>query len=244
MPETALSLGPIVFRDFEIPSAITFGGRQRLATHYLSTGRRVTDVLGPDDATIIFTGVLSGALATQRAREIDTLRSLGQPLTLAWNSFSYLVIIGQFRAEYRNQWWVPYTISCAVLENPITAGLLSALSATAEALVGLNLMYAAVPATLLPFPDPRGAIPANPASFTRTQAATTVSELEAAAAILATQRQKREVRAGNLSIGQTMPLGSVASDLFTMVSIAGDLQFLALAQDCLGQVRALLSQPN
>jgi hypothetical protein len=244
MSESALSLGPMAFRDFEIPSAITFGGRQRLAVHYLGTGRRITDVLGPDDATISFTGVLSGSQATQRAREIDTLRSLGLPLTLAWNTFSYLVVISSFRSEYRNRWWVPYTVSCAVLENPLIPGALSALPAAAEALAALDFMYTIVPSNLLPLTDLRSTLPSNVSSITRSDSASTLSTLLVARDLLNAQRQNREAQSVRLSFGDVVPLSAVMNDLSSMAQIAGDLQYLALSQDCLGQASALLAQEN
>jgi hypothetical protein len=141
MSGTTLTLGPIVFRDFEIPSAITFGGRQRMAVRYLTTGQRVIDTLGPDDATISFAGVLSGPNASARARDIDALRTQGRPLGLSWNTFLYSVIIRSFEADFKNQWWINYRIHCMVLANPNVGGATTALSAVAEALDSLNIMY-------------------------------------------------------------------------------------------------------
>ena len=51
----------IVFQDFELPSGINFGGRQRLALHRLPGGSRVIDALGRDDAQISFAGIFTGS---------------------------------------------------------------------------------------------------------------------------------------------------------------------------------------
>ena len=115
-----LLLGPVAFAGFEIPERIGFGGRQRMAVHRLPGGARVIDTLGPDDADVVWSGVFSGAEAMARARELDALRCAGLPLPLTWDGFFALVVIAQFSAEYRNPSWVPYRISCTVLENPLT----------------------------------------------------------------------------------------------------------------------------
>ena len=49
-----LLLGPVLFRDFELPGQITWGGKQRLAVHHLPGGRRVIDAMGRDDAAIVW----------------------------------------------------------------------------------------------------------------------------------------------------------------------------------------------
>ncbi len=242
MSDATLSLGPIVFRDFEIPASITFGGRQRLAVHYLSTGRRVTDILGPDDAAISFAGVLSGPLAAGRAREIDTLRTLGQPLALAWNTFKYPVLIAAFQAEYRNQWWIPYKISCSVIENPVLVDFSAALSMTDEALAALNLMYNIVPAALLPIPDTRSAIASYAAGSSPAGLAATATTLHASVAALQTQQQHQEAKAAALSTDSPIPIGQFIEGFGSIVQAAENIQFLALSQDCIGQAAVYLAR--
>jgi hypothetical protein len=117
MVDVALLLGPIAFQDFEVPSAINFGGAQRLALHRLAGGARVIDVQGRDDAQIRFSGVISGADATLRARSLDELRVAGMVLPLTWDVFYYSVLISEFRADYRNGRWIPYQITCTVLQD-------------------------------------------------------------------------------------------------------------------------------
>ena len=117
MPDVALLLGPIAFQDFEIPSGVNFGGRQRLALHRLPGGSRVIDALGRDDAQISFAGIFAGPNATQRARALDQLRVAGAALTLTWDVLFYTVLISNFYADYRNGWWIPYQIVCTVLED-------------------------------------------------------------------------------------------------------------------------------
>jgi len=130
-----LSLGDVDFAAFEVPSVIAFGGRQSLAVYRLPGGVRVVDALGPDDSDITWRGILSGAGATDRARALDALRIAGQPATLAWDEFFYSVVIGDLQFEFCNSWWIPYKISCVVVDDPGTpalAAVVSILSAVAS----------------------------------------------------------------------------------------------------------------
>ncbi|HEY7579416.1 MAG TPA: hypothetical protein VH855_17620 [Acetobacteraceae bacterium] len=117
MSDIALLLGPIAFRDFELPSGVNFGGRQHLAVHRLPTGARVVDTLGRDDAEICFTGIFTGPDATMRARSVDEMRVSGLALPLTWDVFFYTVLIAEFCADYRNGWWIPYYVRCTVLQD-------------------------------------------------------------------------------------------------------------------------------
>jgi hypothetical protein len=112
-----LQLGTVNFQDFEIPARIRFGGAQRLAVHVLPGGARVIDAMGRDDADIAWSGMFSGSDAAERARGIDLMRAQGGVWTLAWDEFCYLVVVGQFDAAYEHSNWVPYRISCKVVQD-------------------------------------------------------------------------------------------------------------------------------
>jgi hypothetical protein len=128
MPEVVLLLGPIAFQDFEIPSAINFGGGQHLEVHRLPGGKRVIDAMGRDDARISFSGIFSGSNATLRARSVDALRSAGMPIEFTWDVFFYTVLISDFHADYRNSWWIPFRITCTVLQDEASALIQSVVS--------------------------------------------------------------------------------------------------------------------
>jgi hypothetical protein len=117
MSDFSLTLGPVAFAGFELPSSITVGGRQRLAIHRLPGGIRIIDALGPDPADIAFSGIFTGPDAADRARLLDTLRIAGATLPLAWDAFTYTVILERFEADYRSPWWIPFRISCTVLRD-------------------------------------------------------------------------------------------------------------------------------
>ncbi len=72
--------------------------------------------MGRDDAQIAFSGIFSGSDATLRARILDELRASGLTLPLTWDVFFYTVMISEFHADYRNGWWIPYQITCTVLQ--------------------------------------------------------------------------------------------------------------------------------
>ena len=134
MADVSLFLGPIVLQDFEVPSGINFGGRQRVAVHRLPGGLRVIDALGRDDAQISFAGIFTGTDATLRARGVDELRVAGIALPLSWDVFFYTVLITDFRADYRSGTWIPYCIVCTVLQDEAQALLQTTASLATVAL--------------------------------------------------------------------------------------------------------------
>ena len=239
-----LTLGPVIFQDFEIPATITFGGRQRLAIRYLTTGERVTDVLGPDDATISFTGILSGPTASTRAREIDTLRTIGQPQTIAWGAFTYTVVIANFESEFENEGWIPYKIHCVILQNQNILPILRSLSSAAEALASLELMYTTVPSALLSMTDPRNAIAAYNARGIANGGADLAMTLQNSAETLATEQHRQE-----LVLVSMLPSGTTSPHAFiegfnAAVGLVSNLQYLALSRDCLGQAAVYLENEH
>jgi hypothetical protein len=125
-----LQLGPVSFQDFALPGKIRFGGAQRLAVHTLPGGVRVIDAMGPNDADIAWGGAFSGPDAADQARALDLMRAEGSMWTLAWDAFCYLVVIASFDASYEHVNWVPYRISCAVVQDLAQAaeGLLASLA--------------------------------------------------------------------------------------------------------------------
>jgi hypothetical protein len=128
MSDFSLTLGPVAFAGFEIPSSITLGGKQRLAIHKLPGGIRIIDAMGPDPADLAWSGIFTGPDAADRARILDTLRVAGLQLLLTWDAFLYTVIIESFEADYRSPWWIPYRVSCAVVRDEAAALVTGVLS--------------------------------------------------------------------------------------------------------------------
>jgi hypothetical protein len=161
----ALSLGGIVFTDFEVPGVLTFGGAQSLAVYRLPGGARVVDAMGPDDADIAWQGVLAGSDATDRARALDAMRIAGVAVPLAWDEFFYTVVIADLRFAFRNSWWIPYHISCLVADDPTAqavvpaVSLVSAVAADLASAAGLADVSAATTALAAAGPAGSGTAP-------------------------------------------------------------------------------------
>lgn len=117
----ALTLGGVVFADFEVPETINFGGEQVLAVHRLPGGNRVIDAMGPDDADIRWSGRFRGSNAEERALLLDFMRRSGQQQLLTWSLERFQVVIREFTATFQQQFEIPYSIACTVLINETMA---------------------------------------------------------------------------------------------------------------------------
>ena len=153
MPITQLLLGPILFQDFELPASIGWGGAQSLTVHRLPGGTRVIDAMGRDDAEITWSGIFSGQNASARARALDLMRADGGLWPLTWESHFYSVVISSFEAEHRRPNWIPYRLSCTVLQDETAALLQSAAASVLDLAAGLA-QDLAMAATLMPTPPP------------------------------------------------------------------------------------------
>ena len=148
---TTVSLGPYTLESFEIPNAIRYGGRQRLAVHDLPGGGRLTDVLGGSDNDIVFGGIISGSDADTKAQLLDALRISGLTVPLFWSEQYFIVIVAEAQFDYRKPWWIPYQLRCSVQSNlvyGIAATALSAATSIVTDLASAAGLLATVPATL------------------------------------------------------------------------------------------------
>ena len=143
---------PVLFTFFnlEIPETMRWGGLQKLAVHELVGGARVVDAMGATPADIGWSGwfldvsLTAGvpmASATARARYLDGLRISGQPLTLAWAGFSYLVVIESFSADF-SAFKMPYSIACKVLQDNV-AVVTSVAAVSPDVAIGADMSAAA-----------------------------------------------------------------------------------------------------
>lgn len=112
-----LTLGLVIFQDFEIPQTINFGGEQALAVHQLVGGQRVIDSMGRIDDDITWSGLFFGEDSISRAQLLDAFRVQGLELPLIYSQFNYLVLIKSFRADFQLVNKIPYTITVTVLLN-------------------------------------------------------------------------------------------------------------------------------
>jgi len=179
MSDFSLTLGPVAFAGFEMPSSITLGGKQRLAIHKLPGGIRIIDAMGADPADLAWSGIFTGPDAADRARILDTMRIAGLQLLLSWDAFLYTVVIDNFEADYRSPWWIPYRLSCAVVRDE-AASLVTDLLSLAPAITNDLATAGTFAATAALAVSAPGATTAGTAAYTAATAAlnTTVNGLE------------------------------------------------------------------
>ena len=113
-----IRIGSISLRGFEVPTSVSFGGKQRLVVHKLSDGRRIVEPLGPDDDDLTFRGIFTGRSAVTDARAFDELRLSGETVWLSWGTFGQRVIVKIFRAKFQSPWWIPYQLVCTKVDQP------------------------------------------------------------------------------------------------------------------------------
>lgn len=112
-----ITIGTVVLDAFEVPQKVTYGGRQRLVTHHLADGRRLIDVMGPEELDVRFKGTATGPSALERVRRLDRMRSEGERTVLRWSGLRFPVIVREVALEYRSDNWIDYELSCAILDS-------------------------------------------------------------------------------------------------------------------------------
>ncbi len=117
-----VTLGPVLFSGMSLPRSIAIGGEQLMSVQKLPGGARIIDVMAQDDDDIGWSGCLDGQFATEIARTLDKIRRSGQAVTLAWDVFSYQVVVCRFSCQIRHA-PMPYRISCTVIaDNTLVTG--------------------------------------------------------------------------------------------------------------------------
>jgi hypothetical protein len=135
MTNIVLTLGGVTFQDFEIPEKITLGNAQRMAVHELIGGGQVVDALGDATGKIALAGVFSGADAAARAQILEGATALGAQMPMLWDSFFYTVIIETFKAVYEKPWWIPFSLVCQIVFDPVAA-VAAAVSSVTDLIAG------------------------------------------------------------------------------------------------------------
>ncbi len=231
MPLPTLLLGPLLFDAFELPPTITWGGAQALTIHKLPGGTRIIDALGRDDAAITWSGIFTGPDAGLRARGLDLMRANGALWPLTWDRFFYSVVIDRFDAEYRRPNWIPYRISCVILQDVVEAALEAGISLAASALADLTTAQSLTPDTDLT--DATTALAADGASTSGT-AANSAAQTQLSRAIAATRHTLA-------STGQAL---LTSTDLATALPLAAQAASSATAGAYLARAHSNLSQAS
>ncbi|MBV8524318.1 MAG: hypothetical protein JOY71_19685 [Acetobacteraceae bacterium] len=245
MSETILVLGPVAFEDFEIPSGISFGGKQRLAIHEMPGGARVIDSLGRDDTEITFSGIFSGQDATLRARSLDELRALGQTLPLTWDVFFYSVIIRSFEADYRSPWWIPYQIACTVLRDEASAAVETAISLAASVISDISAAATQAITAGIDLSSTQSALLSSKSTVRGTDAyGLARTSLSAAQTSVAAQLSQSEASLDGSALFARGPASTAAASLGMATSQAQSLAALVQARSYLGRAAINLSNAS
>jgi hypothetical protein len=249
-----VTLGPVVFQGQEVPERIEIGGAQSLKVHKLPGGMRVIDAMGRDDRALTWTGIMLGSGAEQRMLLLDSLRVSGQPITLAFGTMSYTVVVSEFTGIYRRTNWTEYSISCEVLQDN-SAQFSSALPTVLQQITGdvgsaLSVIPLDLPAVADVVGDAQAALAATGAISQGSSAfATASADVTAAiASVNAGITSGGSVISGLATttgiIGTATGFGATGSAIANMaaaVTSTGDVATLATAAGYLGRVATNLS---
>jgi hypothetical protein len=135
-----LTLGGVIFEDWEIPESVKGKIKQKLDVKKFLGGSRTIDALGRDDDPIAWGGRFRGSTAEQRFQQVKAMAVAGQPVQLTWSSNNYLVLIEEFEFDYQSPMEIPYRISLEVLaDNTIP---IPSLLQTIDEIFGTNLASA------------------------------------------------------------------------------------------------------
>lgn len=136
----AVTLGPFVFDDTEVPQKIPYGGQQILAVQKMIGGARQINTLGPDPRDIQWTGTMRSPDRAQRAATLAQMTASGKSFPLAWGDECLQVVIRSFQ-PVTQAFFVTYTIVCCVVPGQSgsqTPDLLTSVADDAMQAVGLS----------------------------------------------------------------------------------------------------------
>jgi hypothetical protein len=246
MSQVVLTLGPVSFAGFEIPERLSFGGAQRLAVHRLPGGARVIDAMGADDAPITWSGIFSGATASERALLLDAMRGAGLTLPLSWDVFFYSVIISEFHADYQAEFWIPYRISCTVVQDEVQFAEGIVASLTDQATSDLTMASTLAAGTTVSFAGTQAALAATGATTLGTSAyvaaQASVGTLQTSLST-AIDQSATALASAAAPLSGTNPLAA-ASALTNASSAAGTLASLSAAQGYVGRLATNLGNAS
>lgn len=105
------------FIDFAVPESVRFTPTQNVVIHKFIGGARQLDILGQDDDTIKWSGLLLGPDASAKAEILDQMVIAGEPQTLTFGQFEETVVVKQVVFDYRGPALIDYAIECYVIQN-------------------------------------------------------------------------------------------------------------------------------
>jgi len=136
---TRLILGDFEFLDFEIPERLVVPGRQKTVTHQMIGGARVIDVLGVEYDAFSWSGIITGANASDRVTALERMRDAGKQITLTLDSYSFTVVITNFVPVYEFIYRRPFTIEVGIVARNDSPLRVDALTGALNALVNSDV---------------------------------------------------------------------------------------------------------
>lgn len=108
---TVLTLGPVQFEDFEVPSSLTdLGGEHKIATHSFPGGYQTQQAFGAFPVPLTWEGHMTGTTAMFRKNELDRIRVAGREVVLSFGDKIFLGLVQTCRITVRHEWLVNYQI--------------------------------------------------------------------------------------------------------------------------------------
>lgn len=242
-----VTLGPVRFTGLSLPPSLPIGGKQGLSIKTLPGGAVVVDVMGPVFADKVWTGYLDGPTASETSRTLDKMWQSGGVFTLAWNVYSYQVIIEQFICNDKLVVPIKYNISCKVLSDnshptgttltslalQVSSDLangnpLAALSSVSQGVVGTSVSTAGTAAGVT------GATTIGSAAYNDAVGAvnTAATAIQSATTAVNQTLAPLGVSLSSLSLAAPAALATTgfAADLTSATAACGDLANLSAAQ--------------
>ena len=88
-----LTIGPMQLSGMELPESMPVGGRQMIGVHTMVGGGQCLDAMGAVENSISWSGKFTGPKSLGARAAADSIRKSGAVVTLAWDVFSYQVIV-------------------------------------------------------------------------------------------------------------------------------------------------------
>jgi hypothetical protein len=140
-----LTIGPVSFLDEETPNDLEFSLNQILAIHTLIGGSKTIQALGPNMGDITWKGQLFAGNIQYRIGQLYTLQNTATPTPLTYITYSYQVLIKQFKWKFLHRWRAEYEITVSILQD--TSGTYNSTPPVSED-QQINFISAAAQATI------------------------------------------------------------------------------------------------
>ena len=127
---TPLTLGSVIFDDFQAPPELALIGQQKVAVHDMIGGSRRVQALGVVWKPISFEGIFWGNKAFSTMHQLERMQAEATPQSLSYLDYAFLVVVSEVEARIKHQNRIDYKVTVEVVQE--TAGV--SLTGTAQSL--------------------------------------------------------------------------------------------------------------